>query len=296
LRIPFVEGNNADHAHLNRKIGHVGIDAAKVIRDLPMGSNVEIRLEIDSSRLLRGSVYIDVLDQEFPIRVEGLIKPQPELQELRKEFSDLQQRLEAAKETATEAQDTHVPDLDKIRQEDTFGEVSRLLAAGDDPETTRTCELRLLELKVALQRVEDAIEAPKLATEAKQEIQWTEEALRGATAEEQKQFALLRPELESAMHGDTETLRRKVEQMWNLRIRILARAPDYWIGYRNYLLERKAEMSDQAQAKLWFSHADRAINSGDLDSLKTACRQLMALLPQQVQTRGYGGGTVRARN
>jgi molecular chaperone DnaK len=264
LRIPFVEGNNTDHAHLNRKIGHVSIDAAKVIRDLPMGSNVEIRLEIDSSRLLTGSVYIDVLDQEFPIRVEGLIKAQPDLQELRKEFSDLQQRLQAAKGAVTEAQGTHVPDLDTISKEDTFAEVSRLLAAGEDPETTRTCELRLLELKVTLQKVEDAIEAPKLATEANQEIQWTQEALQGATAEEQKEFALLRPELEAAMHGDPDTLRRKVEQMWNLRVRILARTPDYWVGYRNYLFERKAEMSDQTQAKLWFSHADRAINGGDL--------------------------------
>lgn len=34
------------------------------------------------------------------------------------------------------------------------------------------------------------------------------------------------------------------EQMFNLRIRILARTPYYWVGYRNYLFERKTEMSD----------------------------------------------------
>jgi molecular chaperone DnaK len=295
LRIPFVEGSNADHADLNRNIGHLSIDSAKVARDLPMGSNVEIRLEIDSSRLLKGTVYVEVLDQEFPVKLEGIIKAQPSLQELKKEFQQQQQRLQSAREAAVANEGAVAPDIDKIGREDTFGEVSRLLAAGEDPEAARTCELRILDLKAALQRIEDAIEAPKLVDEAKQEIRWAEEVIQGATAKEQKEFAQIRPELEAAMHGDMETLRRKVEQMFNLRVRILARTPDYWVGYRNYLFERKVEMSDQTQAKLWFSHADRAINGGDLEALKTACRQLMALLPQQLQQRGYGGGTVRAR-
>jgi len=59
---------------------------------------------------------------------------------------------------------------------------------------------------------EDTIEAPKLVEEAKQEIQWTAEVMQGATAEEQKEFALLRPELEGTPHGDVETLRRKVNR------------------------------------------------------------------------------------
>jgi len=54
-------------------------------------------------------------------------------------------------------------------------------------------------------------------------------------------------------------------------------------------------MLDQAQAKLWFSHADRAINNNDIEALRTACTQLLSLLPKQQQKRGYGGGTVRSR-
>jgi molecular chaperone DnaK len=295
LKIPFVEGGNADHADLNRKIGHLIIDARNVNRDLPTGSNVEIRLEIDSSRLLKGSVYIDVLDQEFPIRLEGIIKPQPSLQELRSEFEEQMQRLQAAKETADAVPDTVTLDLDKIEKEDALGEVSRLLAAGDNAETTRTCELRMLDLKAVLQRIEDVIESPKLVLEAKQELEWTEEIMMGATAEEKKQFALLRPEVEAAVHGDVETLRRKVQEVFQLRVRVLARSPEYWVGYRDYLLERRDGMLDQAQAKLWFSHADRAINNDDIDALRTACNQLWSLLPKQQQTHGYGGGTIRAR-
>ena len=296
ITIPFVEGNNSAHADLNRKIGHIKINARNVVRDLPVGAEVEIRLEIDSSRLLKGTVYIPVLDQEFPLRLEGIIKPQPSWQGLKAEFEEQKERLRAAKELAdNDAAATVKPDLERIENEDAVGEVSRLLAAGDDPEATRTCEVRMLDLKATLQRIDDAIATPKLIVEAKQEIEWTQKVVMNGTDEDRKSFGLLRPELEAAIHGDIETLQRKVDEMFRLRLRVITRSPEYWIGYRDYLLERQGQMHDETQAKLWFSHADRAINGGDVDSLKTACSQLWSLLPKEQQKRGYGGGTVRSR-
>jgi hypothetical protein len=94
--------------------------------------------------------------------------------------------------------------------------------------------------------------------------------------------------------NEGESLRRKIDDINELRLRIEVRTPDFWLGYRDYLLERQANMADQAQAKLWFTHADRAINSGDLEALKTACNQLWALLPKSEQAqKGYGGGTLK---
>jgi molecular chaperone DnaK len=295
LKIPFVEGNNAVHADLNRKIGNLIIEASNLNRDLPIGCNVEIRLEIDSSRLMKGTALISDLDQEFPIRIGGIVKPEPVLKDLKDEFKAQRQRLQTAKEAADAADENIVPELEKLEKEDTVNEVARLLSAGDDPETSQRCENRMLVLKSALQRIEDAIEGPKLILEAKQELEWTAEITQGATPEDQKAFSLLKPELEGAIYGDLETLRRKVDEMSQLRFRVLARTPEYWIHYRDYLLEHDDEMLDQAQAKLWFSHADRAINNGDIEALRTACRQLWSLLPKQQQLRGYGGGTVRAR-
>jgi molecular chaperone DnaK len=296
ITIPFVEGSNSIHADLNRKIGHITIEAQKIVRDVPIGADVEIRLEIDNSRLLKGTVYIPVLDQEFPIRLEGIIKPQPSWQGLKDEFEKQKQRLCAARDFADDgASATVKADLESIEKEDAIGQISRDLAAGDDPEATRTCEAGMLRLKETLQRIDDAIENPKLVAEAKQEIEWTQEVVLNGTADDRKAFDLLRPELETATHGDIETLRLKVDEMFQLRLRVITRSPEYWIGYRDYLLERQSQMQDQTQAKLWFSHADRAINDGDVDSLKTACSQLWSLLPKAQQKRGYGGGTVRSR-
>lgn len=298
VRIPFVEGNHAD-ADLNPKIGDVKIAAAKVSRDLPAGSEIEIKLEIDRSRHLKGSMYVPLLDEEFPISLEGLIEPQPDVRELQREFEQQKRKLEQVEQLADGAAPNNklTEGLNELQQEKTVKTIEWLLAAGNNPETARTCEKELLHLKAAVRRFEAEAELPKLLAEAANEIEWTAAAIEEhGNAEEKTQFSLLRPELEATTKGEADVLRRKIEEMYRLRIRVLVRTPEYWVGYRNYLLERQSEMIDQMQAKLWFNHADRAINSGDLEALKSACNQLLSLLPRAIQVRGYGGTTVRARS
>jgi len=298
VRVPFVEGNHTD-ADLNRKIGHLVIPATKVNRDLPAGSEIEIKLEIDRSRLLKGSLYVPVLDEEFAITLEGLVEPQPDVSELQREFDQQKRKLQEVRQIAqTAVTNTHLAEgLNELQQEETVNTIERLLAAGDHPETARTCEKELLDLKAAVRRFEAEAELPMLLAEAADEIEWTAATIEEhGNAEEKSQFSLLKPELEAATKGEADILRRKIEEMYRLRIRVLVRTPEYWVGYRNYLLERQLEMMDPSQAKLWFNHADRAINSGDLEALKSACNQLMSLLPRAVLARGYGGSTVRARS
>jgi len=295
LRIPFIEGNNAGHAHLNRKIGEVMIDAGSLRYDLPPGSEIEIRLQIDASRHISGTALIEVLDREFPIVIDGLVKLGRPLNELKAELVAEQRRLQTIGEVDSASQSTVSAQLDQIAKEDVVGQVSRLLESGDESEAVQ-CEERLLDLRASIQRIEDALARPKLIAEARQEIESVGEIIGDASEENKRAFALLRPELEAALMGDLDALRRRVDQMSALRFRILDDRPDFWVGYRDYLLERKAEMLDQVQAQQWLSHANRAITNNDLPGLKTACRQLLGLLPQSEQSRGYGGGTFRARS
>lgn len=296
LRIPFVEGNQLE-ADLNRKIGHLEIRGAQINRDVPAGSEIEIKLEIDSSRLLKGSIYVPILDEEFPVKLEGLVEPQPIVSELQAEFRRQKDKLKVVQEVADTAENTKLTvGLQQLKQEDAINTIERLLAAGDDAEAARTCEKELLDLKAAIRTFEDEAALPQLLAEAADEIEWTATAVgEHGNADDRKQFSLLRPELEAAMKGESEFLRRKIDDMYRLRVRVLARTPEYWVGYRNYLAERQSEMADQAQAKLWFSHAERAINSGDVEALKSACTQLLGFLPRALQDKGYGGSTVRAR-
>ena len=277
LSIPFIQGNEPEHAHLNRKIGELTISAGSLKYDLPTGSEIEIRLAIDASQHITGTVLVNLLDEEFKVSLDGLIKQPRPFEELKKEFEEQEKRLELAKQTPEALQGDIAADLDKLAKENAISEVSRLLAAGDKSDAVR-CDEQLLVVKAVLQR-----------------ITWTEEIVEGASAQHQKAFALLRPEVEVAMNGNADILRRKVNDMYELRMRISADSPDFWIGNRDYLLAHKGEMLDQTQATLWFQHADRAINSNNIDGLRTACRQLWALMPRAQQARGYGGSTVRAR-
>jgi molecular chaperone DnaK len=294
LKIPFIQGNEPEHAYLNRKIGELTIDAGSLKYDLPAGSEIEIRLEIDASQHITGTVLVNLLDKEFPVSLDGLIKQPRPLEELKKEFEKQQTRLEEAKQMPAALQGDIAANLDILAKENAINEVARLLAAGDKSDAVR-CDEQLLLVKAVLQRIEDALEGPRLRTEAQQEITWTEEVVESASAEYQKAFTLLRPEVEAAMNGSTEVLRRKVDEMYQLRMRIFGDNPDFWIGYRDYLLERRGQMLDATQAQLWFQHADRAIISNNIDALRTAIHQLVALLPKQQEARGYGGGTIRAR-
>lgn len=298
IRIPFVEGNHID-ADLNRKIGHLVIPATKVNRDLPSGSEIEIKLEIDRSRLLKGSIYVPILDEEFAITLEGLVEPQPDVMDLQRQFNQQKRKLHDVQQIAqaAPANTNLIEGLNELREEDTLNIIERLFAAGSDPEAARTCEKELLDLKAAIRKCEAEAELPKLLAEAADEINWAGAAVEEhGNEDDKKQLSLLRPELEAAMKGTAEVLRRKIEEMYYLRIRVLMRTAEYWIGYRDYLVERQSEMTDQAQAKLWLNHAERAISTGDLQALRSACNQLLSLLPKAVQERGYGGSTIRARS
>jgi len=296
ILIPFAEGIEID-ADLNRRIGQVEIRPQQVSRDVPRGSDIEITLELDSSRLGKGFVYIPVLDQEFPFTLEGLSKPQPNMPDIIREFADQKQKLQQVQQIISETSDAVLlGQARELTQEDAVGTIDRLLRVGDDPDAARSCEKCLLDLKAAVRRIEAQAHVPRLQAEAKDEIEWTRQAVEAqGTPEEQKLYALLKQELDAAVHGDAVILKKKIENVFQLRIKLLARTPEYWVGSRDYLLERQSEMTDHAQAQLWFAHAARAINNNDLDALKSACNQLWGLLPMANQFRGYGGSTVRSR-
>jgi molecular chaperone DnaK len=295
ITIPFVEGDHLN-GDLNRKIGEFSIRASQISRDIPMGSDFEIKLEIDSSRLLKGSIYVPILDEEFQLKIDQLVRPNPNPGELKRDFDLQKQKLKEIEQLVAGANNSQLAQgLAELRREDAVGIIESGLHAADDHDAALTCENQLLDLKAAVRKLEVVAKVPKLVAEAKDEIEWTREVAEAhGDAEDKQLYQQLKAEIEAALDGDTEFLEKKTIRLYQLRIRMLARTPDYWLGYREYLQQRKGEMADQAQAQVWFSHADRAINGGDLEGLKSACRQLLALLPVAEQQRGYGGTTVRA--
>jgi len=149
IRIPVVEGENVSRADRNRRIGDLIVPASKVRRDVPVGSEVEITIHIDESRLITARAYIPVLDEEFE-EVISLGRAVVPLGELRTEVHGETQRLATARQKAGSTGDLKAQAaLDRIEGERMEAQVHDLLQAADggDPDAVVECETRLLDLR-----------------------------------------------------------------------------------------------------------------------------------------------------
>jgi len=278
----------------NQLIGTLEIQADRLRRDLPAGSEVEVTIEVDASRLVRTSAYVPLLDEEF----EGVNKLemagadpgalQQDLDRERKRLEKLRARVETtADPTAREA-------LRRIDQERMEHDVeSALSASRDDRDAADKCAKRLLDLKQAADDVEDALAWPALVAEANETIGLLRKvaAEHGDSSGKQQAATLERELREAADAHDIDRVRRKISEMDGLRIRILKEQPGFWVALLQWLEERKETMRDRPQAEALIAQAYRAINGNDVPALQAAVQQLMALLPadeQDEMRKGFG--------
>jgi hypothetical protein len=232
------------------------------------------------------------------LRIEQLAKPRPDINELKKEFQLQRQKLADAQQVPATVENVQIANkLGELARENTVALIAAQLDSGAEEEVARNCENRLLDLKVAIREIENQAQLPKLLADAESEIEWATQTVEThGTEGERRQFEELKRDVMNAMSGDAVTLEKRIGKLFQLRIRILMRTPEYWVGLKEYLAERRDAMTDQAQAQLWFNHADKAINANDLDALRSACTQLKSLLPAMDEFHGYGGTTLRMPN
>ena len=292
--IPVVEGENKNRVDRNQLIGTLEIQADTLRRDLPAGSEVEVTIEVDASRLVRTRAYVPLLDEEF----EGVNKLemagadpaalQQDVDRERKRLEKLRTRVDTTGDpTARDA-------LRRIDQERMEHDVdSALAAARDDRDAADKAAKRLLDLKQAADDVEDALEWPALVAEANETIALLRKVVteHGDSSGKQQAATLERELREAAEARDIDRVRRKIAEMDGLRIRILKEQPGFWVALLQWQEERKGTMRDRPQAEALIAQAYRAINNNDVPALQAAVQQLMSLLPadeQDEMRRGFG--------
>jgi len=297
LKIPLVEGEATEAADENRQIGEFALTGASITRDLPARSDVEIRVEIDQSRTVKARVYIPILDLEREISTAGIVKPAHGLEEIQEQFQKERANLEESRELAETTQiRSALTELAEIDRQEVIPGIDQMLRNGSSDANLKNCEEQVIALRRARRRIEVLLSAQKMSQEAEQEVRWTTSLLEQVgTSEDRQAYGDLKRRLDKALDADDpEVLRKSIDALSQLRFQLWQRTNDFWLGYREYLSGEREKMSDSTQADRWLIHAERAIASGDIEALKSACRQLAALLPREEQT-GYGGTTIRAR-
>jgi len=290
INIPIIEGEN-HVADLNRLIGRLQIDGTSIKRDVPAGSEIEVTLNIDKSRIVIVSAYVPLLDMEVPAVKLDLELKSPDLKELNKDLKIQQKKIQELREKADQIDEVSIDE--KIQDIETEKSIESIEESIDGKEAVEA-EKHLLELKKKLAEIESELEWPSLVEQAENEISLTLEF-----AEEKEDHKLkseartLEREIREAIHGkDPYALRQKTSELSKLRMDAMADDPKFWVGFFYYLLkENERDFTNPSRASELITEGERAIQNGNLDRLKYVVVGLLNLLPvskQQEITRGYG--------
>lgn len=300
IRIPIVEGENMEKADRNRCIGFLEIspDDPRVKRDVPAGQEVEITIEIDPSRTVKTRVFISILDEVFEKTFDPKTTPRSPA-ELRAELDEELERLAGLEDKAEAIEDTQAQAaLARIGDEQIVEHAEGLVSAAQgDRDAIAEGDRKLLDLRAAVDSVQDALEWPALVTKAQSQLRDVHGfAEKQGNHADKQELAVLQRETQAAIKNRSlELLRINEEKLESLGFRILMRDPGIWIAWLQDLERRRTHMIDQVAADKLLTQARRAVSGNDFEILKAAVRQLIGLLPpdeqEEAQSRGKLGGT-----
>ena len=300
VKIPFIEGEYKK-ADRNDLIGHLEIpsDDPRVKRDVPVGSDVEITIHIDESRIITSKAYIPILDEEFE-KVLNYEKETESVAKLQESFEREKKRLDKLREKAGEVDSKKADEaMERIEQEQIGEEVQSLLEASEgDQRAVPGAQNRLADFKAANDEVEDAIEWPSLLEDARGQLEFARYYVnKDGDADEKTGLKALEEDMQEIIDTcDPNLLRRHTEKIHSLGMQIALRKPDIWIRWLEYCEERQSSIQNITKAEQLITQARLAINNNDLEGLQAAIRQLISLLPQEQQYElpgGFGGTTIK---
>lgn len=290
ILIPVVEGENK-RADRNRVIGALEIQGSQLKRHVPPGTDVEVMIDIDQSRVIRTKAFIPFLGEEFENVIRLGTQP-PDLARLARDFEAEKARLEAARERVRQTGDQKSQQIvRRIDGERMLQDVQLALAAArSDPDAADKTQKRLLDLQLAIDELEAALEWPALLATAQQELDHMRSILKefGKPAD-QTRAATLEQQLHQVMAGaDADLLQRTLAEVSTFRLGVWRtnNALSYFVAFLHWLDQRRGTMRDVVEAARLVEQGQRAISTGHLAALELACRQLSSMLPEDVKRHG----------
>jgi len=297
LRIPVVEGEHLTKADRNRLIGYIEVNSEAISRDVPPGSEVQISLEINESRLIFANVFIPMLEESIVKVLELQYEPvdRDKIKEhLEKEKSRLAELKQKAEETGDNSAKIILERIDKEQMLE--GIEAAFTKTLDSDDSLDECAGRLIDLANALDEVEDALEWPALVEQANKTITLSKNLLNDiGSAVQKSEFKTLEAETQRAITAkDIVGLRESVEAINLFALKIVAAHPLFWSTFYEDLKGKRSQMKDQNRASQLFYDGNQAVKNENIEKLKQIIIQLMELLPESERPSlpGHGGGTI----
>jgi molecular chaperone DnaK len=295
LIIPVVEGES-DKADRNRYVGDLVITGEMIKRDLPTGTEVEIDLNVDQSRIIQLRVYISLIDEEFEAKIGHDIRKttgdDPKVlrdslgRELRR-VTKLKAALDVDDQATLDAlTDTLVPAIE-----------SDLSAAeGGDNGACQKADKIILELQTKLDDIEELAKWPKVRKELVESLRVGERILNDGLIKDgdaENMRKLLDAGNKALASKKIPEAKDAYERIDAIYFRAMQDQPAYWLSWLRHSADNIQRFSDQGRAKQVIALGMQATQSGDIDALRNAVRQLWGMLPKEDRDdfeRGVGAG------
>lgn len=166
IKIPIYNGDPFTRASLNNWAGTIVIDGEDLPQFLPKNSEVEIKLNIDTSRNIVGQFFFPYLDETIEKKLEEFIQPEFNTNEIHDEISEAKQSI------AVLVDDQNVIDNGAIlKLYEELKELDELIHdAGADHNTKTAVMGRLREVLKELDTTQEKVELPSAKAELQQAI------------------------------------------------------------------------------------------------------------------------------
>lgn len=297
LKVPIVQGEFL-RAHLCRLVGSLEIPNSALERPLPIGSEVEVLLELDRGGQLRARARITGLERSFD-EVALLVTPQLSLDELDAALERLQQRAdELARNAFIERSSHDIAQLSAARSR--LEEVRRNIDAlrGGDLDAGEQARRGLAEFDAALAEIEAGKAWPEMAQRLEELVVWAVSwtASFGTDTERSALDQAVRAAKDALAARNEDGVERQFALIRRFGHAAYYRSPGAWESQFNYAIADLGNCTDLRRANELANQGNSALQRGDLPALEGIVRQLWELLPvdREEQLLGHGSG-VRQR-
>ena len=284
ILIMVVEGPSEKHSSTNKPIGILRISGKQISRDLLKGTEIDLTFEVSESRDLTFSAYLNGTGQEFSQVFQGTART-VDARLLASEVVQLERRIQSEAEDAASNGNDDASEKLCVLLKQVQGLISESAVLASDDVTDDRYKLEDKMRRVAQEVFEltssKRLDAARAAyAEAKQEVSSLVQA-NGNDREQHQLREILALEQTFINSTNPERIETVTGELERIRWQILMRMPDFLIGMFNHLMERRATMNDQVQAKQLIENGRRLIAGQAWDDLRQVSGRLWELLPNQ---------------
>lgn len=293
LHLIVKEGNADDLPESTKTVGFLTVSGRQLTRDLPKGTDIEVKLEISESRDLTFTVYVEASDQEFREIFAPTFR-NVQTQALAYESRTLLEKVEEEISLAVEHDNFEAAEeLKQLRKRVSELEKDASKLSPDDSTDDRhklDADKRKFAAEVGRLTKSKRYDAKRIEYEESRRFCETVVLEHGNDRERKQMADLVKHESYVLDSANTRRLEELTAQFDALKFTILRRVPDFLQAMFERFASQQPKMNDQTQARSLIEAGRIAITQQQWSKVDEVSFALYQLLPSRDQQSAMKGG------